>query len=47
MSEILVLVDHADGAVRKPTFEMLTIARRLDGAVDARLTAARAWSLAG
>ena len=29
MSEILVLVDHADGAVRKPTFEMLTIARRL------------------
>jgi len=29
VSEILVLVDHADGAVRKPTFEMLTIARRL------------------
>ncbi|MFN8193954.1 MAG: electron transfer flavoprotein subunit alpha/FixB family protein [Nocardioidaceae bacterium] len=29
MSEILVLVDHADGAVRKPTFELLTIARRL------------------
>jgi len=25
----LVLVDHADGAVRKPTFELLTIARRL------------------
>src|SRR5262245_60641134 len=29
MSEILVLVDHADGAVRKPTFELLTLARRL------------------
>ncbi len=29
MSEILVLVDHVDGNVRKPTFELLTIARRL------------------
>ncbi|MFL6002111.1 MAG: electron transfer flavoprotein subunit alpha/FixB family protein, partial [Nocardioides sp.] len=29
MSEVLVLVDHADGAVKKPTFELLTIARRL------------------
>ena len=29
MSEILVLVDHVDGAVRKPTYELLTIARRL------------------
>jgi electron transfer flavoprotein alpha subunit len=29
MSEILVLVDHVDGAVRKPTFELLTLARRL------------------
>ena len=29
MSEILVLIDHVDGAVRKPTFELLTIARRL------------------
>ncbi|MFC6286658.1 electron transfer flavoprotein subunit alpha/FixB family protein [Nocardioides sp. GCM10027113] len=29
MSEILVLVDHADGAVKKPTLELLTIARRL------------------
>ncbi|HQR26206.1 MAG TPA: electron transfer flavoprotein subunit alpha/FixB family protein [Nocardioides sp.] len=29
MSEILVLVDHADGVVRKPTFELLTVARRL------------------
>jgi len=29
MSEILVLVDHVDGAVRKTTTELLTIARRL------------------
>jgi len=29
MSEILVLVDHVDGAVRKPTFELLAIAKRL------------------
>ncbi len=29
MSEILVLVDHVDGAVRKTTSELLTIARRL------------------
>lgn len=29
MSEILVLVDHVDGAVRKPTTELLTIAKRL------------------
>jgi electron transfer flavoprotein alpha subunit len=29
MSEVLVLVDHVDGAVRKPTYELLTIARRL------------------
>ena len=29
MSEILVLVDHVDGAVRKTTHELLTIARRL------------------
>ena len=29
MSEILVVVDHVDGAVRKPTAELLTIARRL------------------
>ena len=26
---VLVLVDHVDGAVRKPTYELLTIARRL------------------
>ena len=29
MSEVLVVVDHVDGAVRKPTYELLTIARRL------------------
>lgn len=29
MSEVLVLIDHVDGAVRKPTNELLTIARRL------------------
>ncbi|MGH3413149.1 MAG: electron transfer flavoprotein subunit alpha/FixB family protein [Marmoricola sp.] len=29
MSEVLVLVDHADGAVNKPTYELITIARRL------------------
>ena len=29
MSEVLVLVDHVDGTVRKSTLEMLTIARRL------------------
>src|SRR5512139_2775469 len=29
MSEILVLVDHVDGVVRKTTNELLTIARRL------------------
>src|SRR3954465_8350825 len=29
MSEVLVLVDHIDGAVRKPTYELLTIAKRL------------------
>jgi electron transfer flavoprotein alpha subunit len=29
MAEVLVLVDHVDGAVRKTTAELLTIARRL------------------
>jgi electron transfer flavoprotein alpha subunit len=29
MSEVLVLVDHVDGAVKKPTYELLTIATRL------------------
>jgi electron transfer flavoprotein alpha subunit len=29
MSEVLVLVDHVDGAVKKPTYELLAIAARL------------------
>ncbi|HET7684415.1 MAG TPA: electron transfer flavoprotein subunit alpha/FixB family protein [Marmoricola sp.] len=29
MSEVLVLIDHVGGKVRKPTLEMLTIAKRL------------------
>ena len=29
MTEILVLVDHVDGEVKKPTYELLTLARRL------------------
>ena len=29
MSEVLVVVDHGDGAVAKPTLELLTLARRI------------------
>ncbi|MBD3945984.1 electron transfer flavoprotein subunit alpha/FixB family protein [Nocardioides ganghwensis] len=29
MSEVLVVIDHADGEVKKPTYELLTLARRL------------------
>ncbi len=29
MSEVLVLVDHVEGSVRKPTYELLAIAKRL------------------
>src|SRR4051794_20578405 len=29
MSEVLVVIDHVDGAVKKPTYELLTIAKRL------------------
>ena len=29
MTEVLVLVDHVDGKVRKPTYELLTSAMRL------------------
>ena len=29
MSEVLVLVDHVDGSIRKPTLELLTLAKRL------------------
>ena len=28
MAEVLVLVDHADGEVKKVTYELLTAARR-------------------
>ena len=29
MSEVLVVIDHADGEVKKPTYELLTLARKL------------------
>jgi electron transfer flavoprotein alpha subunit len=29
MSEVLVLVDAQNGAVKKPTYELLTLAKRL------------------
>src|SRR4051794_37236425 len=29
MTEVLVVVDHVDGSVTKPTLELLTIAKRL------------------
>ncbi|MCL8024712.1 electron transfer flavoprotein subunit alpha/FixB family protein [Nocardioides bruguierae] len=32
MSEVLVVVDHVDGAIRKPTLELLTLARRMGSA---------------
>ncbi|MDW6057298.1 electron transfer flavoprotein subunit alpha/FixB family protein [Streptomyces sp. FXJ1.4098] len=49
MAEVLVYVDHVDGAVRKPTLELLTLARRIGepvavvlggGAADAAATLA-------
>ncbi|MFF7214070.1 electron transfer flavoprotein subunit alpha/FixB family protein [Streptomyces sp. NPDC008238] len=39
MGEVLVFVDHVDGAVRKPTLELLTIARRLGEPVAVALGA--------
>lgn len=39
MGEVLVYVDHVDGAVRKPTLELLTIARRLGEPVAVHLGA--------
>lgn len=50
MGEVLVYVDHVDGAVRKPTLELLTIARRLGEPVAVALGAgaeATAGVLAG
>ena len=29
MSEVLVVIDHAEGEVKKPTYELLTLAKRL------------------
>lgn len=29
MTEVLVVIDHADGEVKKPTYELLTLARKL------------------
>jgi electron transfer flavoprotein alpha subunit len=37
MGEVLVLVDHVDGAVRKPTLELLTLARRIGEPVAVHL----------
>lgn len=50
MGEVLVYVDHVDGVVRKPTLELLTIARRLGEPVAVALGAgagAAAGVLAG
>ncbi|MFF0110186.1 electron transfer flavoprotein subunit alpha/FixB family protein [Streptomyces hirsutus] len=49
MAEVLVYVDHVDGAVRKPTLELLTLARRLGEPVAVALgngAAATAGALA-
>ncbi|GAA2617782.1 electron transfer flavoprotein subunit alpha/FixB family protein [Streptomyces axinellae] len=37
MAEVLVYVDHVDGAVRKPTLELLTLARRVGEPVAVHL----------
>ncbi len=37
MAEVLVVVDHVDGVVRKPTLELLTLARRLGEPVAVHL----------
>ncbi|GHC47217.1 electron transfer flavoprotein subunit alpha/FixB family protein [Streptomyces cinnamoneus] len=39
MAEVLVYVDHVDGAVRKPTLELLTLARRIGEPVAVHLGA--------
>ncbi|MFE2379770.1 electron transfer flavoprotein subunit alpha/FixB family protein, partial [Streptomyces sp. NPDC059398] len=39
MAEVLVYVDHLDGAVRKPTLELLTLARRIGDPVAVALGA--------
>ncbi|MFI6897043.1 electron transfer flavoprotein subunit alpha/FixB family protein, partial [Streptomyces sp. NPDC050256] len=42
MAEVLVFVDHVDGAVRKPTLELLTLARRIGEPVAVALGAGAA-----
>ncbi|MGP3967714.1 electron transfer flavoprotein subunit alpha/FixB family protein [Streptomyces sp. 6N223] len=42
MAEVLVYVDHLDGDVRKPTLELLTLARRLGDPVAVHLGAGAA-----
>ncbi|MFI7008766.1 electron transfer flavoprotein subunit alpha/FixB family protein [Streptomyces sp. NPDC050145] len=42
MAEVLVYVDHVDGAVRKPTLELLTLARRIGDPVAVALGAGAA-----
>jgi electron transfer flavoprotein alpha subunit len=42
MAEVLVYVDHVDGAVRKPTLELLTLARRIGEPVAVALGAGAA-----
>ncbi|RVU14283.1 electron transfer flavoprotein subunit alpha/FixB family protein, partial [Streptomyces antnestii] len=42
MAEVLVYVDHVDGAVRKPTLELLTLARRIGDPVALALGAGAA-----
>ncbi|MEU6372547.1 electron transfer flavoprotein subunit alpha/FixB family protein [Streptomyces sp. NPDC046909] len=42
MSEVLVYVDHVDGSVRKPTLELLTLARRIGEPVAVALGAGAA-----
>lgn len=39
MAEVLVLVDHTEGSVRKPTLELLTLARRIGDPVAVHLGA--------
>ncbi|MFX4292080.1 electron transfer flavoprotein subunit alpha/FixB family protein [Streptomyces bohaiensis] len=42
MAEVLVFVDHVDGSVRKPTLELLTLARRIGDPVALHLGAGAA-----
>ncbi|MFF1651748.1 electron transfer flavoprotein subunit alpha/FixB family protein [Streptomyces sp. NPDC058240] len=46
MAEVLVFVDHVDGAVRKPTLELLTLARRVGEPVAVAVGAGAAGTAA-